>query len=64
MSDMANEKPIIDGMLSHKGAGAPLFAKVSGPPSPTGQMWRRKVTGKWEYQQKLETQEHFDCHAC
>jgi hypothetical protein len=55
---MANDKPIIDEMFRH---GAPPSAKVGGPTSPLGQMWRRKAAGRREDRQ--ETQERFDCRA-
>jgi hypothetical protein len=57
---MVKDRTGIDETLWQKCAGAPLFAKVSGPRGPLGQMWRRKVNGQRRYQQDPESQEQFD----
>ena len=52
------EAPVVDETLWHKRLSAPLFAKIEGA-NPSGQIWRRKRNGKWEYQQEPETDEEY-----
>lgn len=50
--------PFVDETEWHKCSRIPLFVTLEGR-NPTGQRWRRKRDGKWEYRQDEETLDDF-----